>query len=193
MSRPCAAIAASVKRSASAPYSSMRRSGSMTLPFDLRHLRALLVANERVDIDVAEGDLVHEIEAHHHHPGDPEEDDVEAGDEGARRIIARELRRLLRPAERREGPERRGKPGVEHVFVARERHAIAAFGARRGKRRFFRLFDIGVAVLVIPGRDAMTPPELTRHAPGLDILQPLEIGLLPILRHESSCGPRARL
>jgi hypothetical protein len=34
MSRPCAAIAASVKRSASAPYSSISSSGSMTLPFD---------------------------------------------------------------------------------------------------------------------------------------------------------------
>jgi hypothetical protein len=24
--------------------------------------------------------IVHEMQAHHHHPGDPEEDDVEAGD-----------------------------------------------------------------------------------------------------------------
>ena len=31
----------------------------------------------------------------------------------------------------------------------------------------------------------MAPPELARHAPGLDVLQPLEIGLLPILRHEA--------
>ena len=34
MSRPIAAIAASVKRKASAPYSSISASGSMTLPFD---------------------------------------------------------------------------------------------------------------------------------------------------------------
>ena len=34
MSRPCAAIAAKVKRNASAPYSSMTSRGSMTLPFD---------------------------------------------------------------------------------------------------------------------------------------------------------------
>ncbi len=34
MSRPCAAMAASVNLRASAPYSSISAKGSMTLPFD---------------------------------------------------------------------------------------------------------------------------------------------------------------
>ena len=100
----------------------------------LRHLRALLVADEGVDVDVAERHFVHEVQAHHHHPGDPEEDDVEAGDEHVGRIEALQLLRLLRPAERRERPERRGEPGVEHVLVARERLGepprIAAIASR---------------------------------------------------------------
>ena len=74
-----------------------------------------------MDVDVAERDLAAEVQAHHHHPRDPEEDDVEAGDEHVGRIEALELRRLVRPAERRERPQRRGEPGVEHVLVARER------------------------------------------------------------------------
>ena len=86
----------------------------------LRHLRALLVANDGVDVDVPERHLVHEVEAHHHHPGDPEEDDVEGGDQRRRRVVALQLGGLLRPAQRRERPERRGEPGVEHVLVARE-------------------------------------------------------------------------
>ncbi len=49
----------------------------------LRHLLALLVADEGVDVDVAERHLADQLELHHHHPGDPEEDDVEAGDEDA--------------------------------------------------------------------------------------------------------------
>jgi hypothetical protein len=52
----------------------------------LRHFGALLIADEGVDIDIVEGNLMHEMEAHHHHPGNPEEDDVETGDEHARRI-----------------------------------------------------------------------------------------------------------
>ena len=71
-----------------------------------------------MDIDVAERHFVHEMQAHHHHPGDPEEDDVEAGDEHARRIAVFQLRRLVRPAEGGEGPERGGKPGVEDVGIA---------------------------------------------------------------------------
>ena len=53
----------------------------MTLPFDFDILAPRLVAHEGVDVDVAERHLVHDVQAHHHHPGDPEEDDVEAGDQ----------------------------------------------------------------------------------------------------------------
>ena len=58
----------------------------------------------------------------HHHPGDPEKDDVEAGDQHVAGVIARQLRRLLRPTERRERPQRRREPGVEHVLFAPQRH-----------------------------------------------------------------------
>ena len=81
MSLPCAAIAASVKRNASAPYSSISCERIDDVALRLRHLGAGVVAHQRVDVDVVERDLLHEVEAHHHHAGDPEEDDVEAGDE----------------------------------------------------------------------------------------------------------------
>jgi hypothetical protein len=83
MSRPCADIAASVKRSGVGAVLSTSSSGSMTLPLDFDIFCALLVADQGVDVDPLERHLAHEVEAHHHHPGDPEEDDVEAGDEGA--------------------------------------------------------------------------------------------------------------
>ena len=79
MSRPCAAMAASVKRSASAPYSSISVERVDDVALRLRHLGAALVAHQRVDVDGAKRDFVHEMEAHHHHARDPEEDDVEAG------------------------------------------------------------------------------------------------------------------
>ena len=85
----------------------------------LRHLLPLSVANEAVNVDLPEGDGAHELETHHDHARDPEEDDIEAGDENARRIVARKLRCLVRPAKRRERPEGRGEPGVEHIFIAR--------------------------------------------------------------------------
>ena len=59
-----------------------------------------------MDIDVAERHLVHHMQAHHHHARDPEEDDVEAGDEHVGRVIAGKLGRLVGPAKGRERPER---------------------------------------------------------------------------------------
>ena len=84
----------------------------------LRHLCTALVADERVNIDLREWRFLHEVETHHHHPGDPEEDDVETRDQHVGRIVAFQLRRRVRPAERRERPERRREPGVEHILVA---------------------------------------------------------------------------
>ena len=124
------------------------------------------------------------VQPHHHHAGDPEEDDVEAGDEDARRIIAFQFRRLVGPAERRERPQRRGEPSVEHVLVARQGHIALVFFTRRFEGFRLAFPDEDIAILVVPRRYPMAPPQLPRNTPGLDILQPLEIGLLPILRHE---------
>ena len=93
----------------------------------LAHPLALRVAHQAVDVDVAERHLAGEVQGHHDHPGDPEEDDVVAGDEHRRRQEELELLGLLRPAERRERHQRRRIPGVEHVGIA---HA-----ARRCSRR----------------------------------------------------------
>ena len=49
----------------------------------LGHLVAVGVAHQAVDVDLAEGHVVHELQAHHDHAGHPEEDDVEAGDQHA--------------------------------------------------------------------------------------------------------------
>ena len=116
-----AASDAIVKRSASAPYLSISSRGSIDVALGLRHLLALLVRHQPVQVDGAERHLLHEVHAHHHHAGDPEEQDVPAGDQHAGRVVLRQLRRLVGPAERRERPQRRAEPGVEHVGIALQR------------------------------------------------------------------------
>jgi valyl-tRNA synthetase len=71
----------------------------------LGHFRAALVAHERVDVDGAKRDIFHEMQSHHHHPRDPEEDDVEAGDQHVGGIEALHFLRFVRPSERRERPQ----------------------------------------------------------------------------------------
>ena len=51
------------------------------------HLLALAVADQAVDVHILERNAPGQMLRHHHHAGDPEEDDVEAGDEDAGRQI----------------------------------------------------------------------------------------------------------
>src|SRR5690606_25595738 len=158
-----------------------------------RHLVAVLVANEPGDVDLAEGNVAGELEPHHDHAGDPEEDDVETRDEHAGRVERLQLVRLFRPAERRERPERRREPRVEHVFVAHELDFLAALRTRLCLRIGLRARDIDIAFVVVPRRNLMAPPELAADAPILDVVHPLEVGLRPVLRDEADATVFDRL
>ena len=75
----------------------------------LGHLLAVLVADQAGDVDVAERHVAHELQSHHHHAGDPEEDDVEAGDQHA-----------ARDRSAPSSPVRSGQPSVENGHSAEE-------------------------------------------------------------------------
>ena len=125
----------------------------------------------------------------------------------AGRIEALELRRLVRPAQRRERPQRRGEPGVEHILVAldivageagaplriggdivalfrRDLLDLGVMGERVGDRVVLGLGDEDFSVRSVPGRNLMAPPDLPRDAPGLDVLHPVEERRFPLRRHE---------
>ena len=65
----------------------------------LRHLLAVRVADQAGQVDGVERLPVGEVEAEHHHPGDPEEDDVVAGLHDRGRVEAA-VGRPCRPASR---------------------------------------------------------------------------------------------
>ena len=80
-----------------------------------------------------ERDLAQQLEPGQDHPVLPEADDLARGRVDVAGVVALELGRLLRPAERRERPERRREPGVEDVRVALDL-GRAALGAGVGRR-----------------------------------------------------------
>ena len=137
--------------------------------------------------------LAHEVDALHHHPRDPEEDDVEAGDQHIAGVVARQLLGLLRPAQCGKWPQRRTEPGVQHVLVLRQLRIGAVLRTRQrlGLRRTLR--DELAAVGAVPAGDLMAPPELARNAPGLDVAHPGEERVLPLLRHEHCLAGLHRL
>ena len=92
----------------------------------LRHPAPVGRLDDRVDVDVAERDVAHELEPEHDHPGHPQEDDVARREQHVGRVEGAQLRRVVGPAERRERPQLRGEPGVEHVRVRLPAVALAA-------------------------------------------------------------------
>ena len=152
--------------------------------FALRHLLAFCVAHEAVNVDILEGHPTREVTRHHHHAGYPEEENVIAGyKHGARQIevVGGFLVAFgMGPAKSREGDKGGREPRVEHIFVARKFYTFACLLLGF----FFCTRNIDSASFVIPGRDLMTPPELTREAPVLNIFEPLTVDAAPFSRED---------
>ena len=153
MSRPSGGEGRQGEAQASVPYFSIITNGSMTLPVDLDIFAALRVAHEGVQVDVLEGHLIHEVQAHHHHAGHPEEQDVEPGDEHGRGVERGKILGLVRPAHGAEGPQGGREPRVEHVGFLHQFRG-AAIGAGRG---IFLGNDELAALGAGPCRDAVAP------------------------------------
>ncbi len=130
--------------------------------------------------DGLERTLAHLLIAGEDHADDPEEDDVVSGDQNIRRIEVFQVFRLVRPAKRFERPECRAEPGIQCVRILMK---VRASALRAPLRRL--LGDNGLAaVIAVPRGDPVPPPELTRDAPVLDVVGPVEVGLLHGIRDE---------
>ena len=113
----------------------MTPSGSTTLPLVLDIFWPSGSRMRPGQVDRVERLALGQLEPEHHHPGDPEEDDVVAGLHHRRRVVGRVVGRVVRPAEGRERPQPRAEPGVEDVRVLLElgrRPAADGAGVRAG-------------------------------------------------------------
>ena len=144
------------------------------------HLPALAVPDQAVDQNFFKGVLLHLLAAGEDHPGNPEEDDIIAGDQHAGRVKVVQLRRLLRPAQGGEGPQGGGEPGVQHVGVPLDICA-AALGALGG---VLPVHGDVAAVRAGPGGDLVAPPQLAGDAPVVDVLHPVGVSLAETLGDE---------
>jgi len=141
-----------------------------------------------VQVDEAEGLLPLELVPGHDHPRDPEEDDVGARHQVVRRVVRPQVLGLLGPAQRRERPEPGGEPRIEHVPVRRELRRAAG---RAGLDAFPRQHLVPLGA--VEDRDRVPPPELPRDAPVADVLEPVEVRLLPALGDETDLARARRL
>ena len=120
------------------------------------------------------------METHHHHPGNPEEQDIKTGHQAGGRIIDSQFFGPFGPSHGGKRPEGRGKPGVEHIGFLAD-FITSASGA---DGRILLRHGYLAAVITVPGRNAVAPPDLAGDAPVADVLHPLEIGVFPLERND---------
>ena len=130
----------------------------------LAHLAPLQIEDQRRDEHGRERDPAYDVQSHHHHARDPQEDDLAAGDHDLIGIPRLEFGRVVGPTEDREWPQRAREPRVERVGIARQVGRAVAFPSL-AQRIFFRQRDDRVAVGRVPHRQLMAPPHLTRDVP----------------------------
>ena len=117
---------------------------------------------------MAKGKFSQVFEARHNHAGDPEKDDIGAGDEVGCRVKLFQLGGFCGPTESGKGPEPGAEPGIEDIRI------LGPVLAGR--------FDLSEGfVSSIPDRDTVAPPELSADAPVLKILHPVVIDFAPAI------------
>ena len=128
-----------------------------------------------------ERDVPHILYAHHHHAGDPEEENVIPRLHHAGGIEVAQVLSLFRPSKGGVGDQRGTEPSVQHIRVP-----FYHMGATlpTGSRVVVDYRD-PLAVPAVPDRDAVTPPELPADAPVLNVLHPVVVDLREMLRDDS--------
>ena len=130
--------------------------------------------------------LTHIFVARHNHTRYPEEDDIRTRYQVSRRVVILNLFvvRVLNSVEQTNRPQPAAEPRVQSTFVL---HVIA-FRLRLAHdnliRRIILQTGLRQQIRIVVRRNTVTPPQLTRDAPILDVLQPVTVRVLVFGRIE---------
>ena len=144
------------------------------------HLASLAVAHKAVDEYFFKRNFLHKFHAHNQHARNPEENNIVTGYKHAGRIELLKQFGVVRPAHGRERPQSGAEPGVQCVLVLMDMRA-AAF------RAFFKVGAAGAhftAVIAVPNRNAVAPPNLAADAPVVNIFHPAGVVFGKAFRHK---------
>ena len=177
---------ARVKRSASAPYWSMISSGSMPLPRDLLIFLPCASRTRPWIQNGVERHLAGVLQSREDHAGHPEEDDVVAGNQSVGRD-----RSIPAPGFYPASPGSRTATAPRRTRCPACPRPGAGGCCRTSGRSVGRFLgdDHLAAVVAVPGRDTVAPPELTGDAPVLDVLHPVKIDLVQSARGSNLISP----
>ena len=87
---------------------------------------------------------------------------------------------MFGPAQRTEWPEPRAEPGIQHILILMQSLATTM----STETNILTAHSYLIALITVPDWNTMTPPELARNCPVVDIFQPIDIRLVQALRQD---------
>ena len=131
-----------------------------------------------------EGRLAGVLQAQHDHARHPEEEDVVGGLHDASGVEIVQVRRLVRPPQRRMRPQSGGEPRVQHVLVLPQVNGATAWAGGR----VLILHNLVLAGVAVPDGDAVPPPKLAADAPVSQVFHPVLVDAGEPLRDDTHCA-----
>ena len=113
------------------------------------------------------------LAAGENHSGDPEENNVIAGDQNISGIETLQIFGVIRPAQGFKGPQSRREPGIQHIRIPLNIGAAALFTLASILSGYSDMSAFSAS----PGRNLVSPPKLTGNTPVTNILHPVQVGL----------------
>ena len=152
----------------------------------LAHLTAVRIADHGMAKHLLERQLTSVVHTEHDHTSHPEEQNVPTClQHGCRVVVLHVLGVLLRPAERREGPQTGREPCIQYILILLEckcpalshlRRTLLSLGLRPANDPPLAVGRVLLNALHVDKvrRDTVAPPQLPTHAPVLDVFHPPE-------------------
>ena len=147
----------------------------------------MAVTYQAVYINSFKGHFIHKIQGHHNHPGNPEENNIETcyqyigGMEGFQQLSNILVVIGIGPAQRSKSPKARGEPGIQYILILLQIDVAQII--------FFADFLFGttyinITLIIVPGRNPVSPPQLAGDTPVLDIAHPGKVHVFVLFGHK---------
>ena len=120
-----------------------------------------------------------ELKSHEDHTSYPEEDDIVTSYENTCWVPLFKLRSLFRPPHCSKWPQARAEPCIKNIWIL-----CYMTVAMRTFSDVFTAYDSFAAVITVPCRNTMAPPQLTGNGPVTDVFKPVYISFCKTFRNK---------
>ena len=150
-----------------------------TIAQGFTHFTTLAIAHKTMNKYMFKWNFMFKLKSHEDHTSNPEEDDIVTSYKNTCWIPLFKFWCLFRPPHSSKWPQTRAKPCIKNVWILCYM-AVTMWTFSN----IFTANDCFAAVITVPCRNAMAPPQLTGNCPVADVFKPVYISFCKTFRNK---------